>query len=116
MAGTSALLEGDAEGPSEAKMITERRRSDLLKVRASRQRDLDDARVSGGGCAGVGSDFGRAKESLWHPRREVREELQSARVATYRTDMLGLTGFYLGGIHVTALPWAASAHRSFALR
>jgi competence protein ComEC len=41
-----------------------------------------------------------------HPRHEVLEELQSARVLTYRTDMIGMSSFYLDGKHVTALAWA----------
>ena len=45
-----------------------------------------------------------------HPRHEVLGELQAAHVATYRTDMLGLTSFYLDGEHVTARPWAATGH------
>ena len=42
-----------------------------------------------------------------HPRHEVLEELQAAPVRTYRTDMEGLSTFYLDGNHVTAAVWAA---------
>lgn len=45
-----------------------------------------------------------------HPRHEVLEALQAVHVATYRTDMLGLTSFYLDGEHVDAQPWAATRH------
>jgi competence protein ComEC len=41
-----------------------------------------------------------------HPRHEVLEQLQSAHVRTYRTDMLGLTTFYLDGKNVQAGVWA----------
>jgi len=37
-----------------------------------------------------------------HPRREVLERLQAAKVAAYRTDLDGATTFYLDGEKVTA--------------
>jgi competence protein ComEC len=43
-----------------------------------------------------------------HPRHEVLEELQSAKVKTFLTDMTGMTSFYLDGNSVSAAPWAAS--------
>jgi competence protein ComEC len=41
-----------------------------------------------------------------HPRYEVLEQLQAAHVLTYRTDMLGLSTFYLDGNTVHAAVWA----------
>jgi competence protein ComEC len=37
-----------------------------------------------------------------HPRREVLERLQDARVATYRTDMDGATSFFLDAKSVSS--------------
>jgi competence protein ComEC len=44
-----------------------------------------------------------------HPRHEVLDELQSARVRTFRTDMLGLSTFYFDGNIVRASVWATDA-------
>ena len=41
-----------------------------------------------------------------HPRQEVLDELQSARVRTFRTDTLGLSTFYLDGNSVRTAVWA----------
>ncbi|MBV8629895.1 MAG: ComEC/Rec2 family competence protein [Silvibacterium sp.] len=108
---TSALLEGDAEAPSEVRMLAEGGlKSDLLKVGHHGSRTS----TTPGFLAAVAPEWaaisvGR-RNFYGHPRREVLEELQAAHVATYRTDMVGLTSFYLDGAHVTAEPWAASAH------
>ena len=109
--GTSALLEGDAEAPSEARMIAEGGlKSDLLKVGHHGSRTSTTPAF----LAAVAPSYsvisvGR-RNFYGHPRHEVLEELQGAHVATYRTDMLGLTSFYLDGEHVYAEPWAAIAH------
>ncbi|HTV13916.1 MAG TPA: ComEC/Rec2 family competence protein [Acidobacteriaceae bacterium] len=107
--GTSALLEGDAEAPSEARMVAEGGlRSDLLKVGHHGSRTS----TTPGFLAAVEPAYaaisvGR-RNFYGHPRHEVLEELQAAHVATFRTDMLGLTSFYLDGRRVTAEPWAAT--------
>jgi competence protein ComEC len=109
--GTSALLEGDAEAPSEARMLAEGGlKSNLLKV----GHHGSWTSTTPGFLAAVMPEWaaisvGR-RNFYGHPRREVLEELQAAHVATYRTDMAGLTSFYLDGANVTAQPWAASAH------
>ena len=109
--GTSALLEGDAEAPSEARMLAEGGlKSDLLKIGHHGSRTSTTPAF----LAAVAPDWaaisvGR-RNFYGHPRREVLEELEAAHAATYRTDMLGLTSFYLDGTHVTAQPWAASSH------
>jgi len=42
-----------------------------------------------------------------HPKQEVLERLQAAHVLTWRTDMLGLSTFYLDGNRVETAVWAA---------
>ena len=109
--GTSALLEGDAEAPSEARMVAEGGlKSDLLKVGHHGSRTSTTPAF----LAAVAPSYsvisvGR-RNFYGHPRHEVLEELQQERVTTYRTDMLGLTSFYLDGQHVYAEPWAAIPH------
>jgi competence protein ComEC len=106
--GTTALLEGDAEAPSEERML---RRGGLhavfLKVghHGSRISTIPNflASVSpewAGILVGHRNFYG-------HPRLEVLEELQAAHVRAYRTDMDGLSTFYLDGKRVTASVWAA---------
>jgi len=109
--GTSALLEGDAEAPSEARMIAEGGlRSDVLKVGHHGSRtSTTPAFLAAVAPEWAEISVGR-RNFYGHPRREVLEELQAAHVATYRTDVLGLTSFYLDGAHVSAQPWAAAAH------
>jgi competence protein ComEC len=102
---TSALLEGDAEAPSEARMVAEGPlRSDLLKVghhgsRTSTTVPFLEAVSPSFAVISVGS-----RNLYGHPRREVLEELQSARILSYRTDTLGLSTFYLDGNRVAAAP------------
>jgi competence protein ComEC len=108
---TSALLEGDAEAPSEARMVAEGGlRSDLLKVGHHGSKTSTTPAF----LAAVAPEYSVisvGKRNFYgHPRHEVLEELQGAHVTTYRTDMLGLTSFYLDGKHVTAKTWAAISH------
>ncbi|MGB9030140.1 MAG: ComEC/Rec2 family competence protein [Acidobacteriaceae bacterium] len=105
---TTALLEGDAESPSEGRMLAEGGlHSDFLKVghHGSRTSTTPDflAAVSPSWAA---ISVGR-RNFYGHPRYEVLEQLQAARVRTYRTDMLGLSTFYLDGRSVEAAVWAA---------
>jgi competence protein ComEC len=108
---TSALLEGDAEAPSEARMVGRGGlRADLLKVGHHGSRTSTTPSF----LAAVSPSYsvisvGR-RNFYGHPRREVLEELQSARVKTFLTDMSGLTSFYLDGAHVSAESWAAGRH------
>jgi competence protein ComEC len=94
----SALLEGDAEAPSEQAMVASGRMAPvtLLKVghhgsRTSTTPEFfraaapKDAVVS----VGKGNTFG-------HPRYEVIERIGEARTRLYRTDEFGLTTFLMG--------------------
>ncbi len=102
--GTSALLEGDAEAPAERKMLAEGGlQSTLLKVGHHGSRtsttpaflaavDPKDAAISVG-----------ARNLYGHPKLAVLEELGDAHVLTYRTDMDGMTTFYLDGKHLRAV-------------
>ncbi len=109
---TSALLEGDAEAPSEARMIAEAPlHSDLLKVghhgsRTSTTPPFLAAVSPSYAVISVGS-----RNLYGHPRREVLDELQSLHIQSYRTDTLGIATFYLDGNHVTAASPPASAKR-----
>jgi competence protein ComEC len=105
--GTTALLEGDAESPSEERMVAEGGlHSDFLKVghHGSRTSTTPEflAAVSPSWAA---ISVGR-RNFYGHPRHEVLEQLQSGHVLTYRTDMLGLSTFYLDGTTVRAAVWA----------
>jgi competence protein ComEC len=104
---TSALLEGDAESPSEERMLARGDlRSDLLKVghhgsRTSTTPEFLAAVAPGWAAISVGH-----RNFYGHPRREVLEELQGAHARTYRTDLLGLSTFYLDGRNVQGEVWA----------
>jgi competence protein ComEC len=108
-AHTSALLEGDAEAPSEARMIAAGPlHSDLLKIghhgsRTSTTPPFLKAVSPSWAVISVGS-----RNLYGHPRREVLEELQSAHIHSYRTDTLGISTFYLDGNGVTAAAMPAS--------
>jgi competence protein ComEC len=108
---TSALLEGDAEAPSEQRMIAAGPlRSDLLKVghhgsRTSTTPPFLAAVAPSFAVVSVGS-----RNLYGHPRREVLQELQSGHIRAYRTDTLGLSTFYLDGSGVTAGPKGGMPH------
>jgi competence protein ComEC len=102
---TSVLLEGDAEAPSEERMLAEGGlRSDLLKVGHHGSRTSTIPAF----LAAVSPEYAAisvgARNLYGHPRREVLEELQQAQVPTYRTDLLGLTNFVLDGERVFVSP------------
>jgi competence protein ComEC len=99
--GTAALLEGDAEGPEERRVVQQHPEAMLLKVAhhgsasATSSELLATVRPQYAVIsAGVRNVYG-------HPRREVLERLQRAGVKTYRTDMTGAVSFYLDGKTVT---------------
>ena len=98
---TSALLEADAERPTERLLATENPAADVLKVAHH-------------GSAGSTNDYllqavhlkfavisVGARNVYHHPRPEVLNRLQRAGVLTYRTDLDGATSFFLDGKTVT---------------
>jgi competence protein ComEC len=95
---TSVLLEGDAEAPIEQAMLSEPDlQSTLLKVghhgSITSTRPEFFARVAPQWAViscGLHNRYG-------HPREEVLEELQTARVRTFRTDIHGASCFVLDG-------------------
>jgi competence protein ComEC len=97
---TSALLEADAERPTE-KFLADEYPADVLKVAhhgsASSTNDflLEVVRPRYA-VISVG-----APNVCHHPRPEVLGRLQHAGVATYRTDLDGATSFFLDGKSVT---------------
>lgn len=103
--GTSVLLEGDAEAPIEQAMLAESDlKSTLLKVghhgSVSSTRPEFLARVAPQWAilsCGLHNRYG-------HPRAEVLEELQDARVRTYATDVQGAQCFALDGAKGSAVP------------
>lgn len=104
---TSALLEGDAERPSENYMVTEGGlHSDVLKV----GHHGSITSTTPAFLAAVAPRFSAISVGLrnyyGHPRHEVLEELQTAHVFTYLTDVDGMSSFYLDGKHVKAQAWA----------
>ncbi len=95
---TSVLLEGDAEAPTEQAMLAETGlESTVLKVghhgSITSTRPAFLARLAPQWAViscGLHNHFG-------FPRQEVLEELQAARVRTYRTDINGVSCFQLDG-------------------
>ena len=94
---TSALLEGDAERPTEQRLVEQHPEADLLKVAhhgsaTSTRPDLLAAVHPKFAVISVG-----ARNVYGHPRREVLSRLQESDVKTYRTDLDGAVSFYLDG-------------------
>ena len=100
-AGTTALLEGDAERPAERRVVEEHPEAMLLKV-------AHHGSASGTSAELLATVHPRyavisvgVRNVYGHPRREVLERLQEAGVKTYRTDEEGAVSFYLDGKSVT---------------
>ena len=103
---TSALLEGDAETPSETRMVAQGGlRSDLLKVGHHGSKTS----TTPGFLAAVSPSYAAISVGqhnyYGHPKLETLQKLGSAHVHTYRTDLLGASTFYLDGKHITAAGW-----------
>jgi competence protein ComEC len=102
---TSVLLEGDAEAPIERAMLAEPGlQSTLLKVghHGSVSSTIPEflARVAPQGAViscGLHNRYG-------HPRQEVLQELQTAHIRTYSTDINGVACFRLDGRTVVGEP------------
>jgi len=102
-AGHSALLEGDAEAPSEAAMLSSplaELSSDLLKVghHGSKTSTIAPflARVAPRLAVISVGPF----NSYHHPRWETLEKLENEGARTWRTDTLGISTFYIDGTGV----------------
>jgi competence protein ComEC len=99
---TSALLEADAERPTEKFLADEDPAADVLKVAhhgsaSSTNAYLLEAVRPRFAVISVGT-----RNVYHHPRAEVLGRLQQARVTTYRTDLDGATSFFLDGENITA--------------
>ncbi len=93
----SALLEGDAEAPSESAMLSNHRLAPvtLLKVghhgsKTSTNPEFLDAVTPRDAVISVGR-----RNTFGHPRAEVLSRLEAAHVKTYRTDRHGAETFLL---------------------
>jgi len=108
---TSALLEGDAEAPSEARMVhAGGLGSTLLKV-GHHGSITSTTPAFLAAVAPSYSVVSVGKRNFYgHPRREVLERLQAGHVKTFLTDMTGLTSFFLDGTSISAEPWAGTQH------
>jgi competence protein ComEC len=100
---TSVLLEGDAEAPVEQAMLAEQGlASTLLKVGHHGSRTSTQpaflARVAPQWAV---ISCGR-RNRYGHPRREVLQELEAAKVRTFSTDINGASCFRLDGRSTTA--------------
>ncbi len=98
---TTALMEGDAEAVSEARMTTLHPAASLLKVghhgsKTSANPDFLTAVNPHYALISVG-----ANNPFGLPKLEVLERLGSRRILTYRTDMDGAVTFILDGRAVT---------------
>jgi competence protein ComEC len=101
LAGTTALLEADAERADEQRIVEQHPEAQLLKVAhhgsaTSTSSDLLATVHPQFAVISVG-----VRNVYQHPRLEVLERLQKAGVKTYRTDMTGAVSFYLDGKSVT---------------
>ena len=99
---TSALLEADAEKPTEKFITTEDPSAEVLKV-AHHGSTSSSAEAL---LAAVRPRFAvisvGTRNVYHHPRPEVLRRLQNAHVTTYRTDTDGATSFFLDGTTVTS--------------
>jgi len=98
---TSALLEGDAEKPTEKYLTKEGSSADVLKVAHHGSASSTSEAL----LAAVHPRFAvisvGARNVYHHPRPEVLQRLQNAKVTTFRTDVDGATSFFLDGKSVT---------------
>src|SRR5437899_2608589 len=90
-------IEGDAERPTEQRLIEKHPEADLLKVAhhgsaTSTRADLLAAVHPKFAVISVG-----AQNVYGHPRHEVLSRLQESNIKTYRTDLDGAVSFYLDG-------------------
>jgi competence protein ComEC len=99
---TRALLEADAEKGTERVITAKRPEADVLKVAhhgsaSATNTDFLTAAHPRFAVISVG-----ARNVYHHPRSQVLQRLQRARVITYRTDLDGATTFLMDGKNVTS--------------
>ena len=94
---TAALMEGDAEAVSEARMVDQNPAAALLKVGHHGSKTSATPQF----LAAVHPQYAvisvGARNPFGLPKMEVLERLEGANVATYRTDMDGAASFFLDG-------------------
>ncbi|MGC8549913.1 MAG: ComEC/Rec2 family competence protein [Acidobacteriaceae bacterium] len=104
--GATALLEGDAEAKSERNMIAEGGlHSDFLKVGHHGSHTSTTPAFLAAVSPRYAAISVGARNMYGHPTLPVLEELGNSHVLTYRTDLDGLTTFYLDGKHLSAKPY-----------
>ena len=103
---TSALLEGDAEAPSEARMLAlNDLHADLLKVGHHGSKTSTTPKFLQAVSPSYAAISVGRHNFYGHPKLETLKKLEGAHVHTYRTDLLGASTFYLDGKHVTTGAW-----------
>jgi competence protein ComEC len=98
---TSALLEGDAERPTERRIVEQHPEAALLKVGHHGSASATSPEFLATVHPRYGVISAGFRNVYGHPRREVLGRLQQAGVRTYRTDWMGTVSFYLDGKSVT---------------
>ena len=101
---TSALLEGDAEWPSEARMTAAGGlQSTLLKVGHHGSRTSTTAPFLAAVAPAYAVISDGRNNTFGHPTEGTLEKLEDANVRTFRTDTMGVRSFLLDGHKVTPL-------------
>ena len=101
---TSALLEGDAEWPSEARMTAAGGlESTLLKVGHHGSRTSTTAPFLAAVAPAYAVISDGRHNTFGHPWEQTLEKLEGAHVRTFRTDTMGATSFLLDGRMVTPI-------------
>jgi competence protein ComEC len=101
LAGTTALLEGDAERSTERRIVEQHPEAALLKVAHHGSASATSSELLATVRPQYAVISAGTRNVYGHPRREVLERLQEAGVKTYRTDLTGAVSFYLDGKSVT---------------
>lgn len=102
---TAVLLEGDAESPVEQEMVKRGGlKSMLLKVGHHGSLSSTTPEFLAAVAPTVGVISVGKKNHYEHPRLETLQKLQDARVQTFRTDLDGISCFFLDGTKVDSRP------------
>jgi competence protein ComEC len=102
---TAVLLEGDAENPVEQEMVKRGGlKSTLLKVGHHGSLSSTTPEFLAAVAPSVGVISVGRKNHYEHPRLETLQKLQAAHVQTFRTDLHGISCFFLDGTKVDSQP------------